>query len=155
MVDFHAGQYNFRPFLNSWQTMGVNDKSHSKQRRLRLHSSTNTGNKRDRGEKKAEVGLPIHTDPLAHQHLNENINLQSKRICGRESHWSVRGKMATIARDKRCKSNGGKRRKAAKNWAFHKIISSFQAVSPHLIWPHFFNNVFHYSSLPLLMQTWF
>lgn len=137
MVDCNAGQCNFRPSLNSWQSMGVNDNSHSKQRCLRLHSSTNTqGIKRTR-KKQNKFGFPICTDPLAHQHLNENMNLQSKGIYGRESSWSVRGKMAAIARDKHCKSNGGKGRKLAKNMAFHKIISSFPAVSPHLIWHTF------------------
>lgn len=65
------------------------------------------------------------------------MNLQWKRIYGRVSSWTVRGKMATISGDKHCKSNRGKRRKPAKNRAFHKIISSFQAVSPHLIWHTF------------------
>lgn len=117
--------------------MGANDNSHSKQRCLRLHSSTNTqGIKRTR-KKQNKFGFPICTDPLAHQHLNENMNLQSKGIYGRESSWSVRGKMAAIARDKHWKSNGGKGRKLAKNMAFHKIISSFPAVSPHLIWHTF------------------
>lgn len=41
-------------------------------------------------------------------------------------------KMATMAGDKLCKSSQG-RRKAEENAAFHKIISSFQAVSAHLM----------------------
>lgn len=76
--------------------------------------------------------FPIYTDPLAHQHLNENMNLQSKRIYGWESSWSVRGKMTTIAWDKYGSSSGGRRRKLAKNKTLHKIISSFQTISPHL-----------------------
>lgn len=99
------------------------------------------GNKRGRGGRaraQNKFGFPIYTDPLAHQHLNENMNVQSKRIYRRQSSRSAGVKMATVAGDKRWKSNGkGKGRKLAKNRAFHEIISSFQAVSPHLIWHTF------------------
>lgn len=82
------------------------------------------------------------------------MNPQSKAIYGWERRWSVRGKMAAIAWEKHRNSGGGKRSKLSENRAFHKIISSFQQLSFHISYcTRFPNNVFHYLSLTLLIQT--
>lgn len=44
-----------------------------------LHKHTRK--KKERMRKK-QNNFPIYTDPLAYQHLNENMGLQSKRIYG-------------------------------------------------------------------------
>lgn len=145
--DFNAGQCNFRPPWNSWRSLSEKDNSYSKQWHMRLHSSTNTqGKKLHKKKKQNKFGLPIYIYPLTHQHLNENMNAQSKGICGWECRWCVRGKMATIAWDRHCRSRKEEMREPGENRVFHKIISSFQAVSPHLTWHTFFSNVFHYPS---------
>lgn len=43
------------------------------------------GGKKGQEKKRNKFGFSIYTDPQAHQHLNENMNLQSKRIYGWES----------------------------------------------------------------------
>ncbi len=72
--------------------MGANNNSHSKQRRLQLHSPTNTQGRKRTRNKQNKFGFPIYTDPLAHQHLNEIwiCNQKESMDGGAAEAWEVR-----------------------------------------------------------------